>query len=214
VKPSAAEVARYLQRVRAALEQHGLILCHDAKVASVTGMIAGEPIVGSWWGHAKGALIYAVFSALDAAEATSVKLLKGKRTLVSRRLFPALVSVGQAEERWQLEGLRDDARSIWDQVRKHGALPQRAFERPSGTRKLPVLLTDLEQRLLVYAESAHTESGAHERVVMTWAKWQTAHALTKRALPDPKRGKQLLSEAAASWGKSVAEQLPWRGSKA
>ena len=43
-----------LQRVERELERIGLLLEHDKELPSVTLLVAGEPIRGSWWGHALG----------------------------------------------------------------------------------------------------------------------------------------------------------------
>ena len=33
------------------LEEHGLLLLQDKTLPSLVGLIAGEPVSGSWWGH-------------------------------------------------------------------------------------------------------------------------------------------------------------------
>lgn len=61
---------------------------------NVAELIAGEPIRGSWWGHPQS---HAIFDALNVlAESPDVvrtRLVKGKVTLVHRRLWPPLVRV-------------------------------------------------------------------------------------------------------------------------
>ena len=55
-------------------------------------VIAGEPIKGSWWGHPKGQQIFGILEAVTESEDVLVcRLVKGKITLVHRRLWPALV---------------------------------------------------------------------------------------------------------------------------
>jgi hypothetical protein len=59
-------------------------------------VIAGEPITGSWWGHAKGHEIYSVLSFLEESPDVLVcRLIDGKVTLVHRRVWPALIRVGE-----------------------------------------------------------------------------------------------------------------------
>jgi hypothetical protein len=61
-------------------------------VPRLTEAIAGEPIVGSWWGHAKGHEIYAVLEVVTASPDVLVcRAVGGKVTLVHRRLWPALI---------------------------------------------------------------------------------------------------------------------------
>jgi hypothetical protein len=60
-------------------------------VPCVAEAVAGEPIVGSWWAHAKGKAIFAALSEIDdAADVRCFKLVDGKVTFVHRRVWPAL----------------------------------------------------------------------------------------------------------------------------
>src|SRR5215813_11899478 len=89
-----------------ALDRTGLLFMHDARRPSLTAMVAGEPIRGSWWGHPAGRRIFQIASALeDRGEALFVPLLSAKVTLVHRRLWPALASLGEEREPWQMDGL-------------------------------------------------------------------------------------------------------------
>jgi len=81
---------------RAALayvRRHGAVLLSARGAApSVAEWVAGEPISGSWWAHARGHEIYAIASALaDSPDVLVCRAFAGKRTLVHRRLWPALV---------------------------------------------------------------------------------------------------------------------------
>lgn len=61
-------------------------------VPSLVAAIAGEPIRGSWWAHARGREIFAVTRAIRASPDVLVcRLIDGKITYVHRRLWPALV---------------------------------------------------------------------------------------------------------------------------
>lgn len=63
-------------------------------VTSLVSAIAGEPIRGSWWSHARGREIFALMRALRASPDVLVcRLVDGKITYVHRRLWPALVRV-------------------------------------------------------------------------------------------------------------------------
>jgi len=75
------------------VRRHGIVLLAGrGPVPSLADAIAGEPIRGSWWGHAKGQEIFLASEALAEHPAVLVcKLVNGKVTFVHRRLWPALV---------------------------------------------------------------------------------------------------------------------------
>ncbi len=75
------------------VEKNGVVLVSaKGPVPRLTEAIAGEPIKGSWWGHPKGHEIWAILEAVTESEDVLVcRLVKGKITLVHRRLWPALV---------------------------------------------------------------------------------------------------------------------------
>src|SRR6185436_11028343 len=106
---AAREAAR--RRLERLLDEHGLVLCHDAKLPSATACIAGAPVPGSWWGHAQGKLIYETLEELGEAVVWA-KLVMGKDTLVHRRLWPALVAAAASGQDWQTRGLAVDARRL------------------------------------------------------------------------------------------------------
>jgi hypothetical protein len=66
-------------------------------VPSIAEAVAGEPIVGSWWSHAKAHAIFDALSAIDDDEAIKCfRLVDKKITFVHRRLWPALARLAQA----------------------------------------------------------------------------------------------------------------------
>ncbi|MBI3863269.1 MAG: hypothetical protein HY290_15365 [Planctomycetia bacterium] len=77
------------------VRKHGVVLeAAQGPVPSLAESIAGEPIRGSWWSHPKGRQIFVVTRAIRDNENVLVcRLIKGKVTLVHRRLWPALVRV-------------------------------------------------------------------------------------------------------------------------
>ena len=77
-----------VKRARAALERWGLLLLQDPVLPSLATLIAGAPIRGSWWGHARGGDIFRVANELEQ-EVVTAKLIDGKVTFVHRRLWPA-----------------------------------------------------------------------------------------------------------------------------
>lgn len=79
------------------VEKHGVVLASArGPVPSVAEAVAGEPIVGSWWAHAKGHVIFDALSAIDDSDdIRCFKLVDGKVTFVHRKAWPALVRLGR-----------------------------------------------------------------------------------------------------------------------
>ena len=77
--------------------QNGVVLASGkGPVPSVAEAVAGEPIRGSWWGHAKGSEIFHALGVLDdSTDVLCFKLIDGKNTFVHRRLWPALVRLAE-----------------------------------------------------------------------------------------------------------------------
>jgi hypothetical protein len=76
-----------------ALIEHGMLLqSARGPLPNVAELVAGEPIRGSWWGHPAGGAIFAALNALGGSpDVVRTRLVKGKVTLIHRRLWPALV---------------------------------------------------------------------------------------------------------------------------
>ncbi|HVE17985.1 MAG TPA: hypothetical protein VNB52_02820, partial [Ilumatobacteraceae bacterium] len=81
--------------VMAALVEQGMLLeSARGPLPNVAEMIAGEPIKGSWWGHPQGHAIFNELQLLDESpDVVRLRLVRGKVTLVHRRLWPALARV-------------------------------------------------------------------------------------------------------------------------
>src|SRR3974390_579078 len=110
-----------LRHAMDALDRTGLLFLHDARKPSLTALVAGAPIKGSWWGHAAGKRIFQVASALeDGGRVLFVPLLSAKVTLVHRRLWPALVSVGESRAPWQTEALTPRGPGLLPEVGRSG----------------------------------------------------------------------------------------------
>ena len=75
------------------LKTHGIVLASaKGPVPRMSEEIAGEPIRGSWWEHAKGGEIYRVLGFLqESPDVLVCRVIEGKITLVHRRLWPALI---------------------------------------------------------------------------------------------------------------------------
>ncbi len=141
-----------------AIEREGVLLLQDARLPSAATLIAGEPVKGSWWGHAKGSAIYdAVEAATDHPDVESFKLFDGKVCFVHRRLWPAVIAVGRAREPWQLEGLDEGAAALLAAIDREGRV--RASGKPAKA---------IELRLLAASVQVHTESGRHATELERW----------------------------------------------
>ena len=82
-----------LRQALAFIRKHGVVLeAARGPVPSLAEAIAGAPVRGSWWSHPKSREIFAVTRAVrDHDDILVCRLVKGKVTLVHRRMWPALV---------------------------------------------------------------------------------------------------------------------------
>jgi hypothetical protein len=73
--------------------EHGVVLASaKGPVPSVAEAVAGQPIRGSWWSHARGQEIFQALEAIDdCPDIRCFRLVGGKVTFVHRRAWPALV---------------------------------------------------------------------------------------------------------------------------
>lgn len=98
------------------VKRHGVVLqAARGPVPSLAEAIAGGPIRGSWWGHAKGRIIFRAAQAIsESPEVLVCKLIYGKVTYVHRRFWPALVKLAPLFRREQLA-------KVWDEHTESGA---------------------------------------------------------------------------------------------
>ena len=86
--------------------------------------ILGEPIGGNWWAHPRGSFVYNVLSEVsDSADVLVCRLLRGKVTLVHRRLWPALVRVAGSFEPAHVAQVRDEHTPSGRHVTREVAFP-------------------------------------------------------------------------------------------
>lgn len=87
--PKRPTASRWVTFVR----KHGVVFASaTGALPSVAQAVAGEPMVGSWWAHAKGRAIFQALSEIDDSDdVRCFKLVDGKITFVHRRVWPALV---------------------------------------------------------------------------------------------------------------------------
>ncbi len=108
------------------VEKHGVVLVSaKGPLPRLTDAIAGEPIKGSWWGHPKGRQIFAILEAVTESEDVLVcRLIKGKITLVHRRLWPALVRLAKRFPPDQIAKVRQEHTASGRHVNKEVPFPR------------------------------------------------------------------------------------------
>ena len=190
-------------RVWAALDQYGVLLVHDVELPSVSQIVAGESVPGSWWSHPAGKRIFGALEALDDRGVVVVPLYRKKQTLVAARLVPALVAACGACEPWQRAALDRAGTALLGEIESAGQLRADALaaeRRPLGKK--------LATALVCASRQEHTERGAHATVLESWTHLsaRTGHApLATAAL-----GRRALEDAVATWAGGDARLLPWR----
>jgi hypothetical protein len=136
----------------------------------------------------------------DHPDVLTIKLVSGKITFIHRPLWPAVYAIGTAREPWQMRGLSKDARALLRQTDQEKTLMS------SGDA-----VRELEARLLVHAQSVHTERGFHRKQLRTWAAWAESVQLGAVTLTPAESKAQLESVVArlnAQFG--ARGTLPWQ----
>jgi len=107
------------------VRRHGVVLqAARGPVPSLAEAIAGGPIRGSWWAHAKGRIIFRAAQAVcKSPEVLVCKLIDDKVTYDHRRLWPALVKLAPRFRKAQLA-------KVWDEHTKSGAHASRRMAFP------------------------------------------------------------------------------------
>jgi len=191
-----------MRRILAALRKHGLLLAVDGELPSVTRLIVGGPVAGSWWKHPQAQAIYDAKSNLARrADVLIVKLVKAKVTYVHRDLWPDVLAVALSGDAWQMGGMPSRDVRLLDRVDAEGVVQfdQATSESAESDGK------ELEARLLVIGGNVHTASGGHERTLTSWAAWAAEHGAAPSE--DLVAAYARLDAAAKALGPSAS--LPW-----
>lgn len=165
--------ARDFKTALQTLRRLGLLLETDARLPSVASLIAGESVSGSWWSHAFAQKIFATLGQFeDHRDVMFTKLISGKVTLVHRKLWPEIFAIGTARAPWQLKGLSKSARNLLEMIDEQGSLRTDQLAWPKSARAKPgEAARELEKKLLIHAGQFHTETGAHAKLLESWAAW-------------------------------------------
>jgi hypothetical protein len=177
----------------AALEHHGLLLASDPKLPSVSTLVVGQPVRGSWWAHAQSPEIFQALEKLAGRpDVLIVKLIAAKDTLVHRRLWPEILAIGTAGEPWQWKGISADARAVHQELSRVGDIETSG---PAASQ--------LEKRLLARGEQFHTRDGSHAKRLESWEHWATRTGLEigEVSAADAKRTLEAVFPGA---------RMPWR----
>jgi hypothetical protein len=182
------------------LREFDLLLDTDSKFPSITGLVVGDAVRGSWWAHPRSHEVFHLSCQLrDHPDVLMAKLVSGKVTLIHRPLWPAMVSIGTAREPWQLRTLSKEAKALLKKVDSEDSVSA------SGD---PV--REIEKHLLVHSESVHTERGSHAKQVQTWQSWADSKRL-KGPKPAPSAAKSQIESVVARLNKQFGAKgtLPW-----
>jgi hypothetical protein len=92
------------------IEEHGLVLFSGrGEAPSLVDAIAGSRVRGSWWGHSASKRIFRIANALEQSpDILWCRLLGGKRTLVHRRIWPALARLADELDPERIASVRQE----------------------------------------------------------------------------------------------------------
>jgi hypothetical protein len=195
------------------LAEYGVLLESDLQLPSVAGLIAGEPVRGSWWPHPRAQLIFTVLQQLaDHRDVLITKLISGKVTFVHRRLWSDVIAIGQSGEPWQMQKLSAAAKRILGLVEQNGWMLSHDVDWPARFKSVKpgAAIRELERRLLIHSEEFHTESGAHAKQIETWEHWADRRNFRVRQilLETAKQNMETIVDSLNARFKTAAS-LPW-----
>jgi hypothetical protein len=158
-----------LSKVYSEFKKHGLLLLSDPELPSLVTLIAGEPVKGTWWGHAKGNLMYNLSQELeDDSEILVIKLINKKITYIHKRHWNALFSIVLEKSDWQTKGLKPEHKSLLQTIQKKKTVRADDASFKKSPTEIGKLAAKLEEKLVVCSQSIHSESGKHIRQMKTW----------------------------------------------
>lgn len=102
-------LARPIDPVAAVRRRGAVLQSARGPSPSLAELVAGAPIRGSWWGHPRN---HEIFEAINRARSSpaivATRLVRGKVTLVHRRLWPALVRLADRFDEGVLDALQEE----------------------------------------------------------------------------------------------------------
>ena len=187
----------------------GVLLESDPRLPSVTAIVVGRPLRGSWWGHPSGRRIWRVLKRFSRRrDVLTTKLVSGKVTFVHRRLWPQFLAVSASRDEWQTASLSSEASTLLRVVDRKGEIRTDARGLPEGG--VSSAARELEKRLLVQSEEVHTEKGTHAKVLRSWRNWSRKVGFTRKP-PGVEKSKREFERLLQSLNDTYAAdgQLPW-----
>lgn len=130
------------------VRRQGIVL-ESAKgaVPNLAEAVAGCPIRGNWWNHAKGKEIFRATRLVRDAEGILVcRLINGKVTYVDRRLWPAVVRLAECLGKDALTAIREQHSASGAHVIKELPFPQWV---PSDVRSAADALSEAQAAALL-----------------------------------------------------------------
>jgi hypothetical protein len=195
------------KKVLREIEKQGILVVTDPVLPSVTGIVAGEPVSGSWWSHPRAHEMYAVITSLEEdLGVLLVKLISKKETFVHRSLWPQLFSVATSREDWQTAGLSARARALLEKVETYGAIRLDELGRGFDRKALSRAARELEEKLLVHGNQVHTEKGAHAKVLSSWTERAKSLRVSFAGIDT--------ASARAAFEARTEGRLPWQRTRA
>ena len=123
------------------VRRHGVVLATaKGSAPRLIEAITGESISGNWWTHPRADFIYNTLAEVtDSEDVLVCRLLRGKITLVHRRLWPALVRVADQFEPARLAQVRQEHTATGRHVNREVAFP---IWVPSAIQEQAALLSE------------------------------------------------------------------------
>jgi hypothetical protein len=91
------------------VKRYGIVLeSARGPIPSLAAKVAGQPMLGGWWSHPKGAKIFLLSRAIrESPEVLVCRIVGGKVTYVHRRLWPVLVLLSGRFSKKSLAAIRE-----------------------------------------------------------------------------------------------------------
>jgi hypothetical protein len=132
------------------VRRYGLVLeSAHGPVPNLAEAVAGAPIRGSWWGHARGQEIFSLTRAVRSSPDVLVcRLVRHKLTYINRRLWPALTRLARHFDPDDLAALQEV-----HMARGEHAMRVLPFPRwvPSAVRRKARTLTEVQAKTALVA---------------------------------------------------------------
>jgi hypothetical protein len=134
-----------------------------------------------------------------------MKLVSGKVTYVHRSLWPQVLAVGCARDRWQMNGLPAAAGKLLADVDRAPVEPGRAMRKAAS---------ELAARMLAYGAQFHSESVEHVRRGESWRHWSGRMDVSQDGISGA-ASRTVLEGVLASLNKKFGCKgiLPWQGAR-